>query len=124
MNNTPRALGAHAAFFGFLAVVAGAYGDHGLKDPHAQHLMHTGSEYGLIHALAVFAALSMVARSPRFATISAWLFLGGSIAFSVSLYLMALTGIAWLGLATPFGGLAMMAGWLTLAVAAARAPTP
>jgi uncharacterized membrane protein YgdD (TMEM256/DUF423 family) len=118
--NAPRALGAIAAFVGFLAVVAGAYADHGLHDANAQRLMHTGAEYGLIHALAVFAALSVAARSPRLGLASAWLFLAGQVLFSLSLYLMALTGNHVFGLVTPFGGLAMMAGWLALALAALR----
>ncbi len=122
MTNAPRAAPALAAVLGFVAVAAGAYGDHGLKDPAAQRLMHVGSEYGLIHALAVFAALSLSVRAPRASLVSAWLFLVGQILFSVSLYLMALTGNHALGIATPFGGVAMMAGWLALALAALRSP--
>jgi uncharacterized membrane protein YgdD (TMEM256/DUF423 family) len=121
MGAASRAAPTLAAALGFVAVVAGAYGDHGLKDPAAQRLMRTGAEYGLIHALAVFAAGSLAVRAPRLAPIAGWLFLAGGAAFSLSLYAMALTGMAALGLITPFGGLAMMAGWLTLALAAARA---
>jgi uncharacterized membrane protein YgdD (TMEM256/DUF423 family) len=122
MTKAPRAAPALAALLGFVAVVAGAYGDHGLKDPDAQRLMRIGAQYGLIHALAVFAALGLFSRAPRTSLVSAWLFLVGQILFSVLLYLMALTGNRTLGIATPFGGLAMMAGWLALALAALRRP--
>ena len=122
MTKASRVAPALAALLGFIAVVAGAYGDHGLKDPDAQRWMRIGSEYSLIHALAVFAALSLSARAPRASQVSAWLFLAGLILFSVSLYLMALTGDRALGFATPFGGLALMAGWLALAFAALRSP--
>ena len=34
------------------------------------------------------------------------------------LFMLAMTGVRWLGAVTPFGGLAFMLGWLLLAVAA------
>src|SRR6204780_4229243 len=91
----PRTLPVLAALCGFLAVVAGAFGAHGVADPMAKDILRTGAEYGLVHALAVFAALSVGAGSGRASRIAAWL-----------------------GAVPPFGGLAMMAGWLTLAYAA------
>jgi uncharacterized membrane protein YgdD (TMEM256/DUF423 family) len=114
----PRVLPALAALCGFLAVAAGAFGAHGVRDPMAKDILHTGAEYGLVHALAVFAALSVGAGSGRASRIAAWLFAVGGAVFSISLYVLALTGVRWLGAVTPFGGLAMMAGWLTLAYAA------
>jgi uncharacterized membrane protein YgdD (TMEM256/DUF423 family) len=114
----PRTLPVLAALCGFLAVVAGAFGAHGVHDPVAKDILRTGAEYGLVHALAVFAALSVGAGSGRASRIAAWLFAVGGAVFSISLYVLALTGVGWLGAVTPFGGLAMMAGWLTLAYAA------
>ena len=40
--------------------------------------------------------------------------------FSGSLYLLTLTGISKLGIITPIGGLAFLAGWLCLGIAAWR----
>ena len=47
-----------------------------------------------------------------------WLFLAGSLVFSGSLYVLCMTGEKWLGMITPIGGVAMLAGWIALAVAA------
>ena len=45
-----------------------------------------------------------------------WLFIGGTIVFSGSLYLLALTGARWWGAVTPIGGVLFLAGWLSLAI--------
>jgi uncharacterized membrane protein YgdD (TMEM256/DUF423 family) len=47
----------------------------------------------------------------------------GIVLFSGSLYGLALSGERTLGLVTPFGGLAFLAGWLCLAIAAWRPPS-
>ena len=49
-----------------------------------------------------------------------WLFVAGTVLFSFSLYLLALTGQRWLGAITPLGGVAFVAGWVCLALAAWR----
>ncbi len=45
----------------------------------------------------------------------------GVILFSGSLYALALTGAAWPGFITPFGGLAFLAAWGLLLAALLRA---
>jgi uncharacterized membrane protein YgdD (TMEM256/DUF423 family) len=42
------------------------------------------------------------------------------VLFSGSLYLLTLTGVSKLGIVTPFGGLALLAGWLCLGLMAWR----
>jgi uncharacterized membrane protein YgdD (TMEM256/DUF423 family) len=54
-------------------------------------------------------------------TAAGWLFVAGTIVFSGSLYLLALTGHRWLGALTPLGGAAFLLGWLTLAARVLRA---
>lgn len=49
---------------------------------------------------------------------SGWLMFGGIVVFSGSLYVLSLTGVAWLGMITPIGGLAFICAWLLLAIAA------
>jgi uncharacterized membrane protein YgdD (TMEM256/DUF423 family) len=44
----------------------------------------------------------------------------GTVLFSFSLYLLALSGLRWLGAITPLGGVALVAGWLCLVLAAWR----
>jgi uncharacterized membrane protein YgdD (TMEM256/DUF423 family) len=51
-----------------------------------------------------------------------WLFIAGTLLFSGSLYALALSGARWLGAITPLGGVGFLAGWLCLALAAARGP--
>ena len=41
--------------------------------------------------------------------------MAGTLVFSGSLYVLALTGQRWLGAVTPLGGAAFLAGWLALA---------
>ena len=113
-----------AAANGFLAVAAGAFGAHGLStriDAHALQIFETGARYHMYHALALgLAALAMRGPAAGAAQGAAIFFLIGIILFSGSLYLLALTGARSLGLVTPFGGLAFLVGWATLAWAASK----
>ena len=107
------------AVLGFVAVAAGAFGAHALRarlTPGDLEIFETAARYQMYHALALFAAAWAVARWPGGAAQAAgWLFLGGTLVFSGSLYLLVLTGQRWLGAITPIGGLALLAGWLALA---------
>ena len=111
----------------FLGVAAGAFGAHGLapyfeRFPDLEGTYDTAVRYHLIHGLALVAAAVVAGQWPG--PLPAWagyLFLGGVLLFSGSLYLLVFTRIRWLGAITPLGGLAFLAGWLLLAVAAWRA---
>lgn len=115
------------AFLGFTGVALGALGAHAVKTAvldlpdAAQRLAwwETGSKYHLVHALAVglVAVLSAHVTS-KFPNIAAGLFGLGTVLFSGSLYVMALTGTRSLGMVTPFGGVAFLAGWVALALGA------
>jgi uncharacterized membrane protein YgdD (TMEM256/DUF423 family) len=110
-----------AAIHGFVAVAAGAFGAHGLQgrlDAHALGIFETGARYQMYHALAI--GLAAVASRNRPAQFACALFLAGIILFSGSLYLLALTGAHLFGFITPFGGVAFLAGWATLAWSATR----
>ena len=112
-----------AALAGFLGVALGAFAAHGLKNtipPPMLATFETGVRYQMYHAFALFAAAWGLARwQGRAFVLAAWLFVAGIVVFSGSLYLLALTGARWLGVVTPLGGLAFLAGWLCLAWAAA-----
>jgi len=114
-----------AAVNGALAVAAGAFGAHALQgrlDAHSLQVFETGARYHMYHALAMGLA-ALVVRGGAGATqasAAAGFFLAGIILFSGSLYLLALTGIRSLGIVTPFGGLAFLAGWIALAWAATK----
>jgi uncharacterized membrane protein YgdD (TMEM256/DUF423 family) len=111
------ALGATSAF---LAVALGAFGAHALRDrltPDLLAVFETGARYQLIHAVALVALGFGQARLAAARGVGL-LFVLGSILFSGSLYALALTGTRAFGAVTPLGGLAFLAGWAWLAVAA------
>ena len=111
----------------------GAFGAHGLED-FLRRLGHeadlakrlawyeTAVRYQLFHALALLIVTALTARNGAAGGLAAWLFVAGIALFSGSLYAMTFAGEAWrkLGMVTPLGGLALIAGWLALAVAAAK----
>jgi uncharacterized membrane protein YgdD (TMEM256/DUF423 family) len=113
-----------AAINGALAVALGAFAAHGLAgrlDAHALGIFETGARYHMYHALALgLAALAMQGVAARVASWSAWFFLAGIVLFSGSLYLLAFTSIPLFAFMTPFGGVSFLAGWVFLALAAAR----
>jgi uncharacterized membrane protein YgdD (TMEM256/DUF423 family) len=106
-----------AALLGFLGVALGAFGAHGLKGRIAEPLLsafQTGVLYHLLHSVALL-ALALYARAAgAVITLPALLFSVGIALFSGSLYAMALSGVHKLGAITPLGGLAFLAGWLSL----------
>lgn len=120
-----RWLGAIAAAFGGLGVAAGAYGAHGLAavcDDAARIAgFQTGAEYHMYHAV-VLVILAWMARSDGQSLLlwAAACFIVGIALFCGSLYLLALTKLAWLGPVTPCGGVALMLGWLLMGIAALR----
>ena len=113
-----------AALFGFTGVALGAFASHGLRNQlSATYLavFQTGVQYQLLHALALLGvALLFLHRPSRLLTAAGALFAVGILLFSGSLYLLTLSGIGKLGMITPIGGTAFLAGWLCLAVAGWR----
>jgi uncharacterized membrane protein YgdD (TMEM256/DUF423 family) len=111
------------ALAGLLAVAFGAFGAHALRgrlDEYARGVFETAVQYHYYHALALVLVGILLLSQPATALLksSGWLFLIGIAVFSGSLYLLAITGIKWLGAVTPLGGLAFIAGWGCLAAAA------
>ncbi|HWK89944.1 MAG TPA: DUF423 domain-containing protein, partial [Longimicrobium sp.] len=77
--------------------------------------------YQMYHALALLAvALGGHRLGGRGWRLAGWLFVAGVVLFSGSLYLLALTGVRWLGAITPLGGAAFLAGWIALTLAGRR----
>jgi uncharacterized membrane protein YgdD (TMEM256/DUF423 family) len=105
----------------FLAVAAGAFGAHALRGRIAADLLpvfETAARYHMYHALALLAVALAASRWPQGGWgLPGWLFVAGIVVFSGSLYLLALTGVRWLGAVTPIGGVCFLAGWAALALA-------
>lgn len=114
-----RPLGVLGGLFGGLAVAAGAFGAHGLRgrlSPELLSVFETGARYQMYHALALLAvAVLLERRSSPPLRAAGWCFAGGTVVFSGSLYLLAVTGAGWWGAVTPLGGVALIAGWGLLA---------
>ena len=113
---------ATAAILGLLAVIAGAAGTHALRDTldtSALRTFETAARFQMYHALALLAVGILSMRwQTRWLTAAAALFGLGTLLFSGSLYILALSGIGIFGAVAPVGGLCLMAGWTSLILAA------
>jgi len=108
--------------FNLLGVALGAFGAHALQAyfqeyPNLFKSYQTASQYQVTHGLALLAVAWMGTQWP-----SKWnqwagiLLITGVILFSGSLYILSLTGVSKLGMVTPLGGVAFLAGWACLLV--------
>ncbi|CAM5536812.1 DUF423 domain-containing protein [Rhodanobacter lindaniclasticus] len=100
---------------GASAVLLGAFGAHALRgvlDARGLDLWRTAVDYHVWHALAL--ALAVALGRGRGARVATAAFAAGIVLFSGSLYALALGAPRWVGIVTPFGGLAFVAGWLAL----------
>ena len=113
---------------GALAIAAGAFGAHSLKEtvsPMMLDVWRTASHYHLIHAVAgLLLTIILKASQGPFRdpwanrTLICWM--AGTLFFSGSLYGLVLSNVKWLGAVTPFGGLFFIAGWLCTSFIAAK----
>ena len=112
------------ALLGALAVAAGAFGAHALEQrlaPDRMQLFELAARYQLMHALALLGAAWAVQRWPNGLTsASGWLLIVGVVIFSGTIYALAFGAPRVLGAVTPIGGLALIGGWLLLALGAWR----
>jgi uncharacterized membrane protein YgdD (TMEM256/DUF423 family) len=112
-----------AGVAGFASVAAGALATHLAADPRAAELLRTGALYGMVHAAALLALTASAQQGePRRgpATVAGWSFAAGLVLFSGSLFGLAAGVGPWLGWVAPFGGGALLLGWVAVAVLALR----
>jgi len=115
-----------AALSGAISVALGAFAAHGLDlsteaGRKAREWLQTGSQYQIIHALAIVAVVVLARNAMlngRVAVVAQCLFLVGSVLFPGALYALAFGGPRWLGAVAPSGGTAFILGWVSLALAA------
>lgn len=121
MNGTWVAI---AAVFGLTAVAGGALGAHALEgrlDARDLAAFNTAVRYQMYHALALLAVAGILSVRPsRIVSAACTSMAIGVVLFSGSIYGLVLLEWRWLGPITPIGGLALMAGWLLLAIGALR----
>lgn len=107
-----------------LAVLAGAFGAHGLKsrlDADSLVLWETAARYLMYAALGLVAVgLTALHGGGRGLDTAAVCLLAGGLVFSGTVAAIALGGPRWLGAVTPLGGLSMIVGLVLFAVAALR----
>lgn len=129
-----RRLVAVAGWTGFLAVLIGAFGAHGLEgwlesrfaappELIAKRLdqFDVGARYHLAHAVALL-ALAGWSNGPRLAVCQvAWLMVAGIVLFSGSLYVLVLTNTPTWGAVTPIGGVLWLVAWGLIAISARHA---
>jgi uncharacterized membrane protein YgdD (TMEM256/DUF423 family) len=113
-----------AAASGFVAVGLGAFGAHGLRsmlDAARLGTWETAVHYQMFHVVALLAVgLLAQRRDASLLRWSGWSFVAGTALFSGSLYVLALTGVRWLGMITPLGGVGFLLGWGLLFTAITR----
>ncbi|KAI9323441.1 hypothetical protein BX666DRAFT_2022180 [Dichotomocladium elegans] len=110
-----------AGILGASGVALGAFGAHGLakhvgNDATKIHNWATAAHYQIMHSVALAAITAIPPSVRRIHPIVAPLLLGGTIAFSGTIYLLTLKRDTFrpLGPVTPLGGMALIAGWAAL----------
>jgi uncharacterized membrane protein YgdD (TMEM256/DUF423 family) len=115
-----------ASIFGILAVIAGAFGAHGLSGSLTStqlDVWHTAVQYQFYHTFALLFLSTFAQSKNKLISASYYFFTFGIIFFSGSLYLVACEGLLKLDLPraifiiTPIGGLLFILGWLMLLMA-------
>jgi uncharacterized membrane protein YgdD (TMEM256/DUF423 family) len=107
-------------------VLLGAFASHFLKDllnDNDLGIFDTGTKYLFYHALAIIiVSLNSRKFNQGILDLSIFLFFGGMLFFTGSLYLLATRTIwggddfEWLGALTPIGGVLFISGWFMLIV--------
>ncbi len=112
------------SIFGAIGVVLGAYGAHGglrLLELHQTMItFEKAARYNMYHALALLSVAWALEKWPGQKNIlnaAGWALTAGIVLFSGSLYAHALTGFSF-GYITPAGGVAFIAGWILMTLAA------
>ena len=105
-----------------LGVVLGAFGAHALRSrvgPAELALWETATRYWFVAAFGVL-LFGLFQRKPEHGSLTGWLLLGGGALFAGSLYALALGAPRAFGAVTPFGGLGLIAGFVSFAISAHR----
>ena len=112
-----------AGVLGATGVAAGAFGAHALErlvTAERLAVWETAAYYHLIHAVVVL-VLALQPRQTQWRLPIAGFALGIGL-FSLSLYVLVLTGITAFAMVTPVGGLLLIISWLSVALRARQRP--
>ncbi len=121
INKKTKILLVIASLMMAFGIMTGAFGAHALKQFISDELMlvfDTGSKYHFFNTLGLFAIAFILQFKPdsKLLFIAAILVILGTLIFSVSLYLLVILKISWLGAITPIGGTLLIIGWIMTTV--------
>ncbi len=114
------ALGAGLAGLG---VAMGAFGTHSLRPrlaPRDLETFATGVQYLTLHGVAIVALAAAGAALGRNLRLPTALLAAGAVLFALSLTVLSVGGVRWMGAVAPLGGLGMISGWVVAARTLAR----
>jgi len=122
LNKNTKILLVLASVMMALGIALGAFGAHLLKQFISDELMsvyETGIQYHFFNTLGLFAIAFVLNFKPesKLLFICGLLVFFGTLIFSVSLYLLVILKISWLGAITPIGGSMLIIAWLLTAFA-------
>lgn len=116
------------AIHAFLAVAFGAFGAHALKnilDDYSSGIWDTAVQYQMFHAAGLILIGILMSKGlfgeMKQLRIARNLLNFGIVFFAGSLYVLAITGIKWLGAITPIGGVLFLAGWVLVIISTVKA---
>jgi len=119
MQSLPRRFCMLAAVLLALATIIGALGAHALKarlSIDRYEVLQTAVHYQFFHALGLLGVGLLSERWPdAWLSAAGWLLFAGVTLFSGSLYLLLAGAPRLLGVLTPIGGVALIAGWCACA---------
>ena len=109
----------------FLSVALGAFGAHileGRMEPKYIEIWGKGVTYQMLHAVGLLIIGVLLGKLPGSSLLSwsGWLMFIGIVLFSGSLYVLSITQISVLGAITPLGGVAFLAAWVLVIIAAVK----
>jgi uncharacterized membrane protein YgdD (TMEM256/DUF423 family) len=120
MNATARVFIAAGALCGVAGVMTGAFGAHALEQVVSPERLQTWDkavDYLFVHALGLVLLGALETNRPRTChRIAGVLMMAGILLFSGSLFVLVLSGVRWLGMITPLGGVSFVVAWLVLGV--------
>ena len=119
-----KALLCYAGVSLFVATVGGALGSHVLTslDERSLHSFETAVQFQFFHGLALIALVlaGLCGIGSRWLWLAAWLIAAGTLLFSGSIYLKTFGAPAGIVSVAPYGGVAIMLGWLVFAASVWR----
>ncbi|MEA3288790.1 MAG: DUF423 domain-containing protein [Campylobacterota bacterium] len=122
ITQSTRKFFAIASLMMAIGISIGAFGAHGLQpylDEYGTTIYNKGVNYWFYNTLGLFSITFIHQLAPHSTKITKgfYLIIAGTLIFSTSLFILALTHIKIFGAITPIGGTFMIIGWILCMVA-------